>query len=421
MRQSDTPGQAEPSALAGRHTALGLATLAFAANFWAWGVLAPLAPDYRALLGLSDVQASLLVATPVLLGSLLRVPFGGLTDRYGGRVMFTACSVATIVPLGLLTVAEGYAALLAAGLLLGAGGASFAVGVPFVAAWFPAHQRGFALGVYGLGNIGTGAASFTAPAMAGALGRAGLFATMLAVLAGVAALVAVAGRDAPGRAPPTQSVTRRLRSALRLRVARDLAGLYAITFGGFVAFGVYLPTYLTEVYGLATADAAARTGGFIVLATLARPAGGWLSDRRGGAGVLTGALAVVGLAAVVVAFAPPLLPATVALLVIAAALGGGSGAVFELVSSKVPAGLVGSVTGVVGAAGGLGGFLPPLVMGLVREATGDYAIGLMLLATVTAAGTVHTWWRFGVLERIRPQSDSTDRAATSASAPATRQ
>jgi MFS transporter, NNP family, nitrate/nitrite transporter len=384
----------------GRHKALALATLGFAANFWAWGLIAPLAPDYRDLLALPSLQISVLVATPVLLGSLLRIPIGALTDRYGGRLMFTVCSLAMIIPLAILSVAESYPLLLLGALLLGIGGASFAVGVPFVNAWFPPHQRGFALGIYGLGNIGTGLAGFSAPGVSALIGRQGLFLMAAAILVLVAVAILLAARDAPGRQPPTEPFLRRLAVTARLRTAQDLAGLYAITFGGFVAFGVYLPTYLQEVYGLATIDAAARTGGFITLATAARPVGGWLADRRGGAPVVRAALGVVGIGAIVAAFEANIAVATVAFLSIAAALGVGNGAVFGLVSMHIPVDRVGSVTGLVGAAGGLGGFLPPIVMGLVREATGSFAIGLMLLSTVAFAGMVHTWWRFIILERL---------------------
>lgn len=385
------------SSRAARYRALGLATLAFAANFWAWGLIAPLAPRYQAALDLSPVQVSVLVALPVLLGSLLRPPLGALTDRYGGRVMLTACCMATLGPLALLAVADGYVELLAAGLLLGVSGASFAVGVPFVNAWFPPTQRGFALGVYGLGNIGTGVASFTASGMADALGRTGLFVTMAAVMAAVAVVITTGARDAPGRHRSTLSVAARLRTAARLPAVIDLAGVYAVTFGGFVAFAVYLPTYLTDLHDVAPVDAAVRTGGFVALATVARPAGGWLSDRHGGATVIRAVLAVVGLGALTVAVQPGLAATTVVLFAVATAFGAGNGGVFALVSEQTPAEHLGSVSGLVGAAGGLGGFLPPIVMGMVRQATGDYAVGLMLLSTVAFASLVHVWWRFLVV------------------------
>jgi NNP family nitrate/nitrite transporter-like MFS transporter len=214
-------------------------------------------------------------------------------------------------------------------------------------------------------------------------------------LAAVGLAFLVLGRDAPDRPRATEPFMTRFRAAARLPIARDLAVVYAITFGGFVAFGVYLPTFLKTVYGLETTDAATRAAGFVLLATLARPVGGWLADRVTGVPVLRWALGVVAAGAVVAAFQPTIVLATVAFLTMAAALGLGNGAVFALVGTRVPAAGVGSVTGLVGAAGGLGGFLPPIVMGLVYQATGDYAIGLMLLSDVALAGLVFTAWRLG--------------------------
>jgi MFS transporter, NNP family, nitrate/nitrite transporter len=384
-----------PAAAAGRGLALALATLGFAVNFWAWSLLSPLAPRYQELLGLSPLAVSVMVAVPVIVGSLGRIPLGALTDRYGGRIVFAVLSFAVIVPVLFLAFATSYPALLAGGLLLGLGGASFAVGVPFVNAWFPPERRGFALGVYGMGNIGTAVSGFVSPRVASAIGRPWAFLIVAVGLAAVGLAFLVAGRDAPNRPRATEPFLTRFRAAARLPIARDLAVLYAITFGGFVAFGVYLPTFLKTVYGLGTTDAATRAAGFVVLATVARPVGGWLADRVTGVPVLRWALAVVAVGAVVTAFQPHIVPATVAFLAIAAALGFGNGAVFALVGTRVPAAAVGSVTGLVGAAGGLGGFLPPIVMGLVYQATGDYAIGLMLLSDVALAGLVFTAWRLG--------------------------
>jgi NNP family nitrate/nitrite transporter-like MFS transporter len=292
-----------------------------------------------------------------------------------------------------LAFATSYPALLLGGLLLGLGGASFAVGVPFVNAWFPPEHRGFALGVFGMGNIGTAISGFVSPRVASSLGRPWAFLIVAFGLAAVGLAFLVLGRDAPDRPRATEPFMTRFRAAARLPIARDLAVLYAITFGGFVAFGVYLPTFLKTVYGLGTTDAATRAAGFVVLATLARPVGGWLADRVTAVPVLRWALGVVAAGAVVAAFQPHIVLATVAFLTMAAALGLGNGAVFALVGTRVPAAGVGSVTGLVGAAGGLGGFLPPIVMGLVYQATGDYAIGLMLLSDVALAGLVFTAWR----------------------------
>ena len=378
---------------AGSRRALVLATLSLAVNFWAWNLLGPLAPTYRELLALTPFQVSLLVAVPALVGALARIPIGALTDRYGGRVMFTAVTALTIAPVLFLATAEAYPSLLMGGFLLGLGGASFAVGIPFVNAWTPPARRGLALGIYGAGNVGTAVSGFFSPPIAESIGLSAPYLVVAGALAVTAVTFALIGRDAPGRTPSTGSMTANFVSALKLPIARDLALLYAITFGGFVAFGAYLPTFLTEAYALTVPDAARRAAGFIVLATATRPVGGALADRFGGVPVLLASLITIGIGAIITAFEPRILVATVGFLTIAAALGIGNGAVFALVGRRSPAGRVGSVTGLVGAAGGLGGFLPPLIMGIVYQITGSYAIGLMLLSDVAFAGAVYTAWR----------------------------
>ncbi|MDT0631559.1 MFS transporter [Rubrivirga sp. S365] len=384
---------AEDDRQPGATLALALATLALAVNFWAWNLLGPLAPTYRELLSLTPFQVSLLVAVPALIGSLARIPIGALTDRLGGRVMFTAVTALTILPVVFLSVADAYSSLLVGGLFLGLGGASFAVGIPFVNAWTPPARRGLALGIYGAGNVGTAVSGFLSPSIAESMGRPAAFWVVAVALAATAAVFFLLGRDAPGRTPSAGSMTARFVEAFKLPVARDLAFLYAVTFGGFVAFGAYLPTFLVDAYGLEVADAALRAAGFIVLATVTRPIGGALSDRFGGVPVLLVSLITIGLGAVVTAFEPGIVTATVGFLAIAAALGAGNGAVFALVGRRSPPSQVGSITGLVGAAGGLGGFLPPIIMGLVFQATGSYAIGLMLLSDVAFAGAIYAAWR----------------------------
>ena len=184
------------------------------------------------------------------------------------------------------------------------------------------------------------------------------------------------------------SLSARLAGTVRLPITWQASVLYAIAFGGYVAFSVYLPTYLRNTYELTQADAANRTAGFVLLAVLMRPVGGWLSDRIGPVPVLAAALAVVVAGAAVQASTPSLRPlGTVAFLAMAAALGAGTGATFALVARAAPADQVGSITGVVGAAGGLGGFVPPLVMGSLYGRTGSYSVGLLLLSVV-ALGTL---------------------------------
>jgi MFS transporter, NNP family, nitrate/nitrite transporter len=366
---------------------LAVATLGFVVNFWAWALLSPLGPKFKDILALSSFQQALLVAVPVVVGSLGRIPVGARTDRFGGRVMFPIVSLATIVPVLYLGLAghSSLAGLLVGGFFLGLGGTTFAVGVPFVNAWFPPQRRGLAIGIFGMGMGGTAISALTTVKLVTAHGTAAPFVVTAIVLALYAALAAVVLRDAPGRSVPTAPLGHRLAWALRLPVTWQAAALYAVVFGGYVAFSVYLPAYLKTAYKLPQVDAANRMAGFVLLAVVMRPVGGWLSDRIGPTRVLAVVLAVIGVGASVQAFTPGLVPlGTIAFLGMAAALGTGSGAVFALVAMLAPADQIGAVTGIVGAAGGLGGFIPPLVMGSVYGSYGNYALGLVLLALVAA-------------------------------------
>jgi MFS transporter, NNP family, nitrate/nitrite transporter len=394
-RGQNTPAApCEPPARSGRRTVmLALATVGFAVNFWAWALLSPLGPRFKDALHLSSFQQALLVAVPVVVGSLGRIPVGALTDRFGGRVMFSLVSAATVVPVLYLGLAghSSLAALLAGGFFLGIGGTAFAVGVPFVNAWFPPERRGLAIGVFGVGMGGTAISALTTVKLVDAHGTSAPFLITAAVLVAYALAAALFLRDVPGRGVPSEPLARRLAVTMRLGVTWQASALYAVAFGGYVAFSVYLPTYLKNAYGLAQADAANRMAGFVLLAVLMRPVGGWLSDRFGPRPVLAAALSVLVLGALAQSGTPGLRPlGTIAFLVMAAGLGTGSGATFALVARLAPADRVGSVTGVVGAAGGLGGFLPPLVMGSVYGSYGSYALGLVLLAVVAAAALAFT-------------------------------
>ncbi|HUR09608.1 MAG TPA: MFS transporter [Nonomuraea sp.] len=372
---------------------LALATVGFAVNFWAWALLSPLGPRFKEVLGLSAAQQALLVAVPVIVGSLGRIPVGALTDRYGGRVMFPLISALTMVPVLFIGLAgQGSpAALLAGGFFLGIGGTVFAVGVPFVSAWFPPERRGLAVGVFGMGMGGTAISALTTVRLVRSGGSATPFLLTAAVLALYAVVAWFVLRDAPNRTAPAQSSMARLAAAVRLPITWQACVLYAVAFGGYVAFSVYLPVYLQSAYGLEQADAANRMAGFVIFAVATRPVGGWLSDRIGPVPVLVAVFAIVAFCAAVQAFTPPLMMlGTAAFLTMAAALGAGSGATFALVATVAPADKVGSVTGLVGAAGGLGGFVPPLVMGFVYGLFGSYGLGLALLAGVSVLTLVLT-------------------------------
>ncbi|HEY0637914.1 MAG TPA: MFS transporter [Pseudonocardiaceae bacterium] len=373
---------------------LALATVGFLVNFWAWALISPLGAAYRDELELSAFQQAFLVAVPVVVGSLGRIPVGALTDRFGARVMFPAVSALTIVPVLFVgLVADSYPLLILGGLLLGLGGTAFAVGVPLVNAWFPPHRRGLALGVFGVGMGGTAISAFTTVRLADSYGRAAPFLLVAGGLAVYTVVAALLLRDAPGRTASQGSFLARTWTTAKLPATGQLSLLYAVGFGGFVAFSVYLPTYLRNAYGLDQNDAAMRTAGFVVLAVVMRPVGGWLSDRLHPVPVLTACFAAAAALAALAAAEFELVPTgTIAFLGLAVTLGASSGACFALVAKLAPAQKVGAVTGIVGAAGGLGGFVPPLVMGVVYGSSGDYSIGLALLAVVALATAAFTWW-----------------------------
>jgi NNP family nitrate/nitrite transporter-like MFS transporter len=361
---------------------LTLATVGFAVNFWAWALLSPLGPRLKESLLLSPFQQALVVAVPVIVGSIGRIPIGGLTDRFGGRLMFPVVSFATIVPVLFLgAVHSSLAALLIGGFFLGIGGTAFAVGVPFVNAWFPPERRGLAVGIFGAGMGGTAISALTTVKLVKAHGFGAPFVVTATALAAYGVVAAFVLRDAPDRPLPAEPLGRRVVAAAKLPITWRAALLYAIGFGGYVAFSVYLPTYLKTAYSLTQTDAANKMAGFVLVAVVMRPAGGWLADRLQPGPVLEVAFGVVAVMAVVQSLTPSLSPTgTIAFLLMAAALGAASGAVFALVAQQAPPSRVGAVTGLVGAAGGLGGFLPPLVMGIVYSATNSYALGLDLLA-----------------------------------------
>jgi MFS transporter, NNP family, nitrate/nitrite transporter len=369
---------------------LVMATAGFAVNFWAWALISPLGPLFRdtgTLGALSESDVALLVAVPVVVGSLGRILVGGLTDRYGGRLMFPVVSGVTILPILFIAFValNSYALLLVGGFFLGIAGTAFAVGVPFVNAWFPPERRGLAIGIFGAGMGGTAISALTTVKLTTNLGAKAPFLITAAVLACYAVAAWLILRDAPGRVVPTASLVSRISANARLTITWQACLLYAVAFGGYVAFSVYLPAYLKTAHGLTPADAANRMAGFVVVAVIMRPVGGWLADRIGAVPVLATGFGVVVVGAAISAGTPPLHGiGTFAFLAMAAALGSGSGATFALIAQVTEPSRVGGVTGLVGAAGGLGGFIPPLIMGYVYGRTDSYAIGLLMLS-VTAA------------------------------------
>ena len=387
------PAAAAPAVSRQAWVMLITATIGFLVNFWAWALISPLGAFFTQTLKLSSVEKALLVAVPVLVGSLGRIPVGALTDRFGARVMFPLISALTIVPVLFIGYAahNSYGLMLLGGFALGLGGTTFAIGIPLVNGWFPPEKKGLALGIFGVGMGGTAISAFSTVQLKDAFSLQFPF-TLVAIVLALYAVVSYAVlRDAPDRPLPSGGAMARAWSTFKLPVTLQMSFLYAVGFGGFVAFSVYLPTYLKDTYGLTPSDAAMRTAGFVVLAVIMRPVGGWLSDRLHPVPVLVACFGVVAVFAGVSALQRPLAPiGTIAFLAMAAALGAAAGAVFALLPKVAPPDKVGAVTGVVGAAGGLGGFVPPLLMGAFYGWQGNYKPGLALLALTALIAAVYT-------------------------------
>lgn len=396
MTATNTAASADGStALRGGLFQVLLATLASTIGFWAWMSIAPLQKTYATEMGLDEGQISLMLATPVLVGALGRIVTGAMTDRLGGRKMFSALLLATAPAVLLVALAgsiRSFPLLLAAGFLLGIGGTIFAVGVPFSSAWFPPARRGFANGVFGMGMIGTAVSAFFTPRLADAIGFLPTHLLIAGLLVAMAVVVWFAMRESPVWSPSAQPLVPKVKGALKLPITWEMSFLYGIVFGGFVAFSTFLPKYLTTIYpdDVDPVGAGTRTAIFAAAAVVARPIGGVLADRFGPKIISLVSLAgIVSLAYIVGQQPAEGIVTGVTFILMAAAMGLGMGAVFAWIGPSTPPDKVGAVSGVVAAAGGLGGYFPPLVMGATYHAeTNSYQLGLWLLVLVGAFALV---------------------------------
>ena len=352
----------------------------FDVSFMIWVLIGALGIFIAQDFNLSATLGGFVVAVPILAGSLLRLPMGVAVDRFGPKRVGALGLVLTVVPLlvGWLG-ARSLGGLVAAGLLLGIAGASFAVALPLASRWYPPRLQGFVMGIAGAGNSGTVVAAFFAPRLAEHVGWHAVFGLALIPLAAGLAVYALVARDSPTQPPP-----RPLGEYLAVLSVGDTWWFnlfYMVTFGGFVGLASYLPVFFHDQYGISRVMAGNLTALCVLLGSFLRPVGGALADRFGGLRVLALLYAVVGVFMIGVS-ALPMLPLTTILLFAGmSGLGMGNGSVFQLVGQRFRD-EIGVVTGLVGAAGGLGGFLLPFVTGLLKDVTGSYGTGFFLFGLV---------------------------------------
>ena len=360
---------------AGHTPSLIAAFLYFDVSFMAWVLLGPLGPFVAETYKLSATQKGFLVALPLLAGSFFRPILGVLGDVLGPRRAGIVGLAVTLIPLFLgWRFASSLHSFYLIGFLLGIAGASFAVALPLAGTWYPPEYQGLAMGIAGAGNSGTLLATLFAPRFAQHYGWPNAFALAMLPVALVLVLYSLMAKDSPKR--PPRPAWRDYVVIFRQADTAWFCLFYCFTFGGFVGLASFLTLFFHDQYGLTKVRAGDFTTLVVVAGSFLRPVGGWIADRIGGYRLLLALLAGVGCCLAAISSLPAL-PVVVPLLFLCMGmLGMGNGAVFQLVPQRFSR-HVGVVTGLVGAAGGLGGFLLPSLLGATKDRVGDYGTGLV--------------------------------------------
>jgi MFS transporter, NNP family, nitrate/nitrite transporter len=370
---------------------LPLQTLSLIAGFMVWVILSSLMPFIKEDIQMSANQIAMATAIPVILGSVLRIPIGYWTNKYGARKLFFISFTLLLFPIYFISLADTYTDLLIGGLFVGIGGAVFSVGVTSLPKYYPKERHGFVNGIYGVGNLGTAISTFSAPVIASQFGWQTTVKFYLILMVAFALMNFMLGdKKEPKVVTP---LGEQIKSVYKNQKLWALSLFYFLTFGSFVAFTIYLPNFLVSHFDLEKVDAGLRTAGFIALATFFRPIGGWLGDKFNSFIILMFVFAGMTISGILLSFMPSLTLYTIGCLAVAVCAGIGNGTIFKLVPlyfSKQ----AGIVNGIVSAMGGLGGFFPPLMLAFLFNLTGHYAIGFMALSQVALASLIIVFWMY---------------------------
>ena len=404
-----------------QHRVLGMSTLAFTVCFAVWTIFSIIGVQIKQDLGLNDTEFGLLVATPILTGSLSRIFLGIWTDQYGGRLVYTLLMLAAAVATWLLSTVETYPMFLLAALGVGLAGGSFAVGIAYVSRWYPNERQGTALGVFGVGNVGAAVTKFTAPFVMVAFGWTAVAQVWAVALVAMALVFWFTTEDDPVHAAQRRRGERPKSTMMQLTPLRRLqvwrfALYYFFVFGAFVALALWLPRYYVGVYGLDIKTAGMLGALYSLPASVFRAYGGWLSDRFGarrimywtfGASLACSFLlsypatdyVVHGIEGpIAFTLAIGVVPFTILTFALGFAMSLGKAAVYKHIPVYYP-GHVGSVGGLVGMIGGLGGFVLPIAFGAMNDLTGVWTSCFMLLFALV--GTALLWMHFAILRMER--------------------
>jgi NNP family nitrate/nitrite transporter-like MFS transporter len=384
---------------------LGVTTWAFVVCFAVWLMFGVIGIQLRNDLGLNGLEFGLLTSTPVLTGALFRLPLGIWTDRFGGRIVMVVLLVACATPVWFASYAKELWQFLLLGLALGVVGASFAVGTPYVARFFPKEKRGFAMGVFGAGTTGAAINMFVAPPLMAHFGWQFVpkfYAVALLITAIIFWLLSAPDVSAPGRSGV--SLRQQMTILKDLRVWK-YCQYYSIVFGGFTALSVWMTQYFVKEYGLSIAQAALFAACFSLPAGVLRAVGGWLADRYGAHNVTWWVLWVAWISLFILSYPQtdfivhtirgpaqfhvglPLLPFALLLFVLGVAFACGMASTFKYVGDDFPENM-GVVTGIVGLVGALGGFVLPVIFGISLDWLGINCSCFMFLYGIVSVSLI---------------------------------